>query len=499
MRTMPKNSPGATIVLFDRDLRRDDHPALSAAAKRGGPVVPVFIWSPEDEGEWSPGAASRWWLHQSLESLQTLLNDLGSPLVIRSGRIVPTLRSLIRETGADAVYWNRRYEPLAKKRQEEWRDELRRDRVNVETFHDGLLFDPASILTSGGTPYQVFTPFWKQCLLRDEPGKPLAVPRRLIPPEKAVNSVRVKGLRLEPKIKWDAGLREAWTPGAAGAAAELKRFLQHGLALYAKERDRPDHLGTSRLSPHLHFGGISPRRVWHAVRRAAMRLPKIRSDVAEPFLRQLIWREFAAYLLYHFPHTPEEPLRPKFNEFPWRDDHLLLAAWQRGRTGYPIVDAGMRQLWETGWMHNRVRMIVGSFLVKDLLIPWQRGAEWFWDTLVDADLANNTMGWQWIAGCGADAAPFFRIFNPVSQGEKFDPQGEYIRRFVPELRELSIEWIHHPWDAPEEMLKSAGIKLGETYPRPLVNHAEARKEALAAFFEMQAGAGNSSCDNEPKA
>jgi len=287
---------------------------------------------------------------------------------------------------------------------------------------------------------------------------------------------------LGPKLNWIAGLRAAWKPGSAGAEAELKRFLRDGLLTYPEGRNRPDLPGTSRLSPHLHFGEISPRQVWHAVKRSA-ESKSVSAAVWRDwqFLTELGWREFAHHLLFHFPHTPEQPLRPEFARFPWRKNPVWLRAWQRGQTGYPFVDAGMRELWATGWMHNRVRMVAASFLVKNLLLPWQDGARWFWDTLVDADLANNTLGWQWTAGCGADAAPFFRIFNPVSQGDKFDPEGAYVRRWVPELARLPSTWIHHPWQAPPTALAAAGIELGRTYPRPIVSHLVSRELALEAY------------------
>jgi deoxyribodipyrimidine photo-lyase len=315
-----------------------------------------------------------------------------------------------------------------------------------------------------------------------EPAEPQPAPTKLAASEKWPASLALGELRIEPRIPWDTGMRKSWSPGAAGAAREIERFLADGLEDYTTERDRPDHAGTSRLSPFLHFGEIGPRQVWYAVRRATReRHPRKHKEIAEPFLRQLVWREFAHHLLYHYPNTVTEPLREEFAAFPWHEDPLGLRAWQRGATGYPYIDAGMRQLWTTGWMHNRVRMAVASFLVKDLLIPWQLGAQWFWDTLVDADLANNTLGWQWTAGCGADAAPFFRIFNPVGQGERFDPEGSYVRQWVPELAKLPGEWIHKPWEAPAGVLQAAGVELGETYPRPIVDHAAARKRALEAL------------------
>ena len=286
----------------------------------------------------------------------------------------------------------------------------------------------------------------------------------------------IDDLGLLPALDWADGLRAQWTPGPNGAQAALDAFKTEAVSRYKTDRDRPDFVGTSRLSPHLHFGEISPRQVWHECMKA---------PVAEPYLRQLIWREFAHHLLYHFPHTPDQPLRENFNRFPWKKDPDGFAAWTRGKTGYPIVDAGMKELWRTGWMHNRVRMIVASFLVKDLLIPWQEGARWFWDTLVDANLANNTLGWQWVAGCGADAAPYFRIFNPVLQAAKFDPDGAYVKKWIPTLRGLPAPDLHRVYELPPAALTRAGVTLGTTYPRPVVDHAVARDAALDAYARLK--------------
>ncbi|MGE5192337.1 MAG: cryptochrome/photolyase family protein [Deltaproteobacteria bacterium] len=469
------------IVWFRHDLRVEDNPALVAAAARGGNIVPVFIWAPQDE-DWPEGGASRCWLHRSLASLQEDLGRLKSRLVIRRGSAADELGRLVRETGATSVFWNRRYEPKIGARDARIEAELKKNGVTAECDNASLLFEPWTVKTAAGTPFRVFTPFWRNCLELGEPDEPQPAPAKLPAPKKWPASLALGELKLEPRIPWDAGIRRAWSPGAAEAARELERFLTGGLEDYATERDRPDHLGTSRLSPFLHFGEIGPRQVWHAVRRAAReRRPRKHKEIAEPFLRQLVWREFAHHLLYHHPHTVTEPLREKFATFPWLEDPPGLRAWQRGATGYPYIDAGMRQLWTTGWMHNRVRMAVASFLVKDLLIPWQEGARWFWDTLVDADLADNTLGWQWTAGCGADASPFFRVFNPVGQGERFDPEGSYVRHWVPELAKLPREWIHKPWEAPPTVLKATGVELGATYPRPIVDHAAARKRALDAL------------------
>lgn len=421
---------GATIVWFRLDLRLGDNPALHTAAERGEPIIPLYIWAPEEEGDWPPGAASRWWLHHSLVALDKSLRERGSRLIVRRGPSLETLRQLIQETRADLVVFNRRYEPAL----------VARDRVvsatlPTESFNSALLIEPWDM-----KPYQVFTPFWKACLQKGFDAVPLPEPR-LKTPERWPKSLDLCELELLPKLDWAKGFD--WTPGEKGARANLERFTGEGVPSYAEDRNRPDRAGTSRLSPHLHFGEISPRQVWSA-------LP----SGAERYRAELGWREFAHHLLHNHPETPLKPLRAQFADFPWETDVGLLKAWQKGETGFELVDAGMKELWATGWMHNRVRMVAASFLVKDLLIPWQEGARWFWDTLVDADLANNTLGWQWTAGCGADAAPFFRVFNPDLQAEKFDPEGVYRRRWVKELA------------------------------FPIVDHGEARKRALAIYKEL---------------
>ena len=475
-----------SLVWFRCDLRLTDNPALAAAVKRGGPVVPVFIWSPDEEGTWSPGGASRWWLHQSLAALDARLRAGGSRLVIRRGPTLDTLRALLKETGAAAVFWNRRYEPVVIARDAKVKESLVSDGLAAESFNAALLHEPWTIQNQSSKPFQVFTPFWRHCLAKPDPAEPLPASKLLTAPLKWPKSLGLDELELEPKINWANGLRAAWQPGEAGATANLNRFLSKAFDDYTNHRNRPDVTGTSRLSPHLHFGEISPRQVWHGLRRmAAKRGSPVERWRGSQFLTEIGWREFAHHLLYHFPHTSTEPLRADFKNFPWRKDAAWLEAWQKGRTGYPIVDAGIRELWATGWMHNRVRMIVASFLVKDLLLPWQEGARWFWDTLVDADLAQNTLGWQWVAGCGADAAPYFRVFNPTSQGEKFDPHGDYVRKWCTELAKLPADWIHQPDKAPPAILRSAGIELGRTYPQPVVNHAIAREVALEAFARIK--------------
>lgn len=475
----------ATIVWLRNDLRLADNAALSAASATGGPVIPLFVWAPDEEGEWAPGAASRWWLHGSLRALAESLRGLGSRLVVRSGPSLEVLRDVAREAGAGAVCWNRRYEPVAVARDHSIKQALRDDGLDAKSHNSSLLLEPWENTKDDGTPYRVFTPFWKAMLRRVGIPFPIPVPARLAPPKSWPRSEALDDLALLPRIDWAAGMREAWTPGEAGAHAALERFLHEGIASYESARDVPSRTGTSRVSPHLHFGEIGPRQVWHAVRDLAAERGDPRFDAAaDAWLRQVAWREFGHHLLYHFPRTPTEPLRPEFQRFEWSDDAEPLGKWQRGLTGYPIVDAGMRELWTTGWMHNRVRMVVASFLVKDLRLPWQDGARWFWDTLVDADLANNTLGWQWTAGCGADAAPYFRVFNPVLQSRRFDPEGVYLRRWLPELARLDAKWIHEPHAAPPVVLEAAGVRLGRTYPEPIVAHDRAKRLALEAYQAM---------------
>lgn len=475
-------SANTTILWFRKDLRVGDNPALCEAAGRGGPVVPVFVWAPEVEGAWAPGAANRWWLHQSLRTLDEALHERGSRLILRKGDPKEALVKLVRETGARAVFWNRCYEPAVRQHDEQTGAILAEAGIEASSYDGALLVEPWHALNKQEKPYQVFTPFWRAHVAAIEPGEPRPAPAKLTAPKRWPTSVQLEDLALESTVDWAGGLRAAWQPGQRGAYYALDRFLDEALGDYAGARDRPDLPGTSRLSPHLRFGEISPRSVWHAVcQRAATEGRKGLVRGEEAYLRQLAWREFSYHLLVHFPHTTDAPLRSAFARFPWREDAEALRAWQEGRTGYPLVDAGMRELRTTGWMHNRVRMSAASFLVKHLLLPWQAGAQWFWDRLVDADLANNTLGWQWTAGCGADAAPYFRIFNPVLQGKRFDPAGDYVRHWVPELAMVPARWIHDPWQAPAEVLDQAGVALGDTYPRPIVEHKAARDRALLAY------------------
>jgi deoxyribodipyrimidine photo-lyase len=449
-------------------------------------VIPIYIHSPEDHGSWAPGRASDWWLHQSLIALEHSLTAMGSRLVIRRGPVLPAIRALVKETGAQTVFWNRCYDPCAVARDSQVQDALQTAGLSIKTFNSSLLFEPWTITNQSGQPFRVFTPFWRRCLALEEPAPPSPAPRSLPAPSRWPPSDSIVSLKLEPQRDWAGGIRAAWRPGEAGAKRQLTRFCEETFCDYSRRRNRPDLEGTSRLSPHLHFGEISPRQVWHRVKHVAEQKGLAPAEWRHSqFLTELGWREFAHQLLYHFPHTPDQPLRSEFASFPWRANKDWLQAWQRGRTGYPIVDAGMRELWTTGWMHNRVRMITASFLVKDLLIHWREGARWFWDTLVDANLANNTQGWQWVAGCGADAAPYFRIFNPVTQGQTFDPDGLYVRRWIPELGRLPTKWIHQPWVAPASVRAAADVVLDEQYPAPIVSHAIAREVALEAMNSMK--------------
>jgi deoxyribodipyrimidine photo-lyase len=445
-------------------------------------VIPVYVFAPGEEEPWAPGAASQWWLHHSLGGLAAELSARGSRLTVRTADdSLVALLGLARECGARRVVWNRRYEPAIIARDRRIKAELRAAGLETGSYNSALLHEPWTVKTKAGGPFQVFTPFWRHCKSLPDPAPPTPAPAAIPAPPQWPSSTPIDALGLKPRLDWAGGLRETWAPGSAAAHAALGRFLADGFDAYGSRRNDPGIVGTSRLSPHLHFGEIGPREIWHATCRFA------RGQGREPgwrdsqFLAELGWREFAYHLLYHFPHTPDLPLRSAYAQFPWKRAEDTAAAWRHGATGYPLVDAGLRELWHTGWMHNRVRMITGSFLVKDLLVNWTVGARWFWDTLVDADLASNTLGWQWVAGCGADAAPFFRIFNPVAQGMKFDPRGDYVRRWVPELARIPDEWIHHPWAAPETVRAAAGVVLGEHYPWPLVDHDIARREALQAL------------------
>ncbi len=471
-------SASPAIIWFRRDLRLDANPALAAAVARG-PVIPLFILDPADR----PGAASRWWLHGSLEALAESLVRLGVSLILRRGSPSEILPALAAETGARAIFWNRLYEPHLIARDEALEYVLTAQGIEVESFNGSLLAEPRQVKAQSGDPYKVFTPFWRTLAQIPLPA-PLPAPKKLasVP---SFPSEDLASWSLRPsKPDWAGGLRAIWQPGERAARSRLAAFIGEAMTAYREARDIPATEGTSRLSPHLHWGEISPHRIWSAVETAAAAHPAA-TEAGRAFLRELAWRDFAHHLLFHWPSIATENWKPQFDAFPWKDDTAAFTAWTRGETGYPIVDAGMRQLWQTGWMHNRVRMIAASFLVKHLMIDWRRGAEWFEDTLVDADLAVNRASWQWVAGSGADAAPWFRIFNPVLQGEKFDGDGAYVRAFVPELAGLGARYLHKPWAAPAAELSKAGIVLGKTYSAPLVDHGHARTRALAAFAKIR--------------
>jgi deoxyribodipyrimidine photo-lyase len=458
------------IMWFRQDLRLADHPALSAAAAVG-PVIPVYILDDDTPGEWRWGGASRWWLHKSLEQLGQHL-----PLVLRRGRADAVLTQLVQDTGAVGVYFTRDYAPWSGQLETRIKAICGGLGIDCHRYGGFLLHEPESIRNGSGEFFKVYTPFSKSCFGKGEPRdlKPVPHVRHW---SGAVASERLEDWSLLPtQPDWAGGLDAAWLPGEKNAHVMLRDFLDGGLADYAEGRDRPDKPFTSRLSAHLHWGEISPYQVWHTTRQA-MHVASGRLDRSgEKFLKEILWREFSYHLLHHVPTFPDKPFRTEFSDFPWADDPQGLLRWQKGNTGYPIVDAGMRELWSSGVMHNRVRMIVASFLVKDLLVPWQAGEKWFWDTLVDADIASNSASWQWVAGCGADAAPYFRVFNPVLQGQKFDPQGDYVRRWVPELADVAAEHIHAPWEMAVPP---------KSYPTPMINHGLARDRALAAFKKIK--------------
>lgn len=467
------------IVWFRNDLRLADNPALNSACAEHSEILPLYIHSPQEAEPWQPGAASRWWLHHSLAALDERFHARGGSVHVRCGDALSVLRQLVHATGAEAVYWNRQYEPAAIARDTRIKEALRAEGVLVKSNPGNLWREPWLVATKNGEPCRVFTPFWRSLrpVIDDSPPLPVAQAARWLHVD---GGLPLSALELLPRIRWDTGFSEAWKPGEVGANELLEVFCDDALSSYATSRDLPARHGTSRLSPHLHFGEVTPRQIHAAIRGRRHPGEDRNRPALEPYLRELGWREFAHHLLYHFPSSAQEDFNPRFAGFRWseiKEDQL--GRWQSGRTGIPLVDAGMRELWHTGWMHNRVRMVAASFLTKNLRAHWRNGARWFWDTLVDADLANNTLGWQWVAGTGADAAPYFRVFNPVTQSQKFDPDGAYLRRWLPELADVPARVIHEPWIDPA-CLRRTG------YPSPMIDPATSRQAALAAYSELRA-------------
>ncbi|MBV9735322.1 MAG: deoxyribodipyrimidine photo-lyase [Acidisphaera sp.] len=463
-----------SLLWFTRDLRLHDNPALQAALREGGQVVALYVLDDATAGRWAPGGAHRWWLHQSLTALARDLCARGGALVLRRGDTVQQIGALIEETGAASLHVGQPHEPWARRLVDAVEATARTRGVALHRHRTMLLFEPDALRTRAGGGFGVYTPFARACLARGVHEDPLPAPAHIPCPAPPPSDCLADWGLLPRSPDWAGGLRATWQPGEAGAARRLDQFIGAGLPGYAEARDRPGEDATSMLSPHLHWGEMPPGKAWREASCAG-------GHGLHRFLAEVLWREFCAHLLWHRPELPEAPLQERFAAMPWRRDPAGLRAWQRGRTGIPIVDAGMRQLWHIGWQHNRVRMIAASFLTKHLLIDWRDGEAWFWDTLVDGDLASNAAGWQWVAGSGADPAPFFRIFNPVLQGKKFDPEGRYVRRWVPELAALPDRFLHAPWELPAEVLEAAGVRLGRTYPRPVVDLAAGRRRALAAF------------------
>jgi deoxyribodipyrimidine photo-lyase len=465
------------IVWFRNDLRLRDNPALYFASKMKVPLILIYI-AEDHTVPWAMGEASRWWARQSLASLQnSLLKQYDATLVLRKGDPLSHLCEIIAKTKAKHLFYNHVFEPYFLERDQIIEKNLLDLNVTPHAFNGSLLNHPWDYKNRSGQPWKVFTPFWKTLRTLEQ--------REIIPTPSRFTALILTSQTLDelyplPTPRWYLTLDKTWQPGETGAKTNLNHFLKKGITHYIDGRDRPDLSHTSKLSPHLHFGEISPVQIWHAAMHVSMTTPKLSNQV-EKFLSELAWREFSYHLLYCFPSLPEKAFKPEFSHFPWKTNETLLKKWQTGQTGYPIVDAGMRELWHTGYMHNRVRMIAASFLVKHLLQPWQKGEAWFWNTLVDADLANNAASWQWVAGSGADAAPYFRIFNPILQGKKFDPEGDYVKRWVPELKHLPIEYLHMPWEAPVSLLASSD------YPAPIIAHEKGRQHALAAYQSMRKG------------
>tara|TARA_R110002124_G_scaffold100107_2_gene246561 strand:+ start:4963 stop:6450 length:1488 start_codon:yes stop_codon:yes gene_type:complete len=484
VKTKPSNACKPSIVWFRRDLRITDNSALREAVKFGGPVICVFIL---ESGQRAIGGASKWWLHHSLAALSASITQIGGQLVLRRGNPVEILDDLVDASGAQNVFWNRRYDAAGMETDKRVKARLTERNLVAQSLKSNLLFEPWDIEKKSGGYYKVYTPFKRACLSAGVDRPALAAPDRLLSPEAHPDSDTLEDWGLLPtNPDWSKTIAATWTPGEEGAKARLSAFLHDdGIVGYREQRNLPAIEGTSRLSPHIAFGEISPYQIWSAATAPDLDIP---AQDLETFLSEVLWREFSYTLLFYNPDLASRNFQPRFDGFPWEGDADRLPLWQNGQTGYPMVDAGLRQLWQTGWMHNRVRMITASFLVKHMLLDWRHGEDWFWDTLVDADPANNAASWQWVAGSGADAAPYFRIFNPMSQGEKFDREGAYIRQFVPELKDLPTKYLYAPWKAPADVLKKAGVELGKTYPKPIVEHSLAREKALSAFAKTKEAA-----------
>ena len=466
------------IHWFRQDLRLSDNPAFTLASEHKK-ILPIYILDNHNAGNYVLGGASRWWLNSSLVALD---KSLSGNLSLYCGDAIEIIKDIVVRFNPKAIYWNQCYEPWRISRDEEIKNYLQTKDIKFEVTNGSLLWKPEHITKKDGSPYKVFTPFYRKgCLQLEQPRKPLAVPKKSEYLKDVKASLQLHELELLSSTRWEQKLEPYWEIGEQGAYNCLHQFIKNGgVANYKDGRNLPARPYVSRLSPYLRFGEISPNQVWYEIKKHG------NNESIDCFCSELGWREFAYNQLYHNPELPIRNLQPKFDNFAWNDNNLsLLSAWQNGITGVPMVDAGMRELWQTGHMHNRLRMIVGSFLVKNLRLHWHYGERWFWDTLVDADLASNSASWQWIAGCGADAAPYFRIFNPVTQGQKFDSDGEYIRKFVPEIASLPNKYIFSPWTAPNFILKEANIKLGVTYPEPIIDLMLSRKQALIAFKALK--------------
>ena len=469
------NKPKA-IHWFRQDLRLSDNPAFYDATKNSS-ILPIYILDDKNSKEFSMGKASRFWLHHSLTSLDKSLDE---NLSIYQGDPLGIILEIIDRLNIEEIYWNRCYEPWRIKRDTHIKKEIESKGIKVNTLNGSLLWEPWTIKKGDGTPYKVFTPFFRKgCLLSDKPREPFPTPNNADLFHDSDKSLEVNDLALLPSIRWATEMKPFWNIGEDGAHKRLSEFLDSGIINYKNGRNFPAKPFVSKISPHIHFGEISPNQVWYTAKI------KGNNESIDHFLSELGWREFSYAQLYFNPELPKKNLQSKFDQFPWDDNLNNLLAWQKGQTGVPMVDAGMRELWLTGAMHNRVRMVVGSFLVKNLLLHWHHGERWFWDCLVDADLASNSASWQWIAGCGADSAPYFRIFNPVTQGEKFDPDGEYIRKYVPEIKALPNKYLFSPWETPKEELDKAGIVLGQDYPNPVIDLKLSRQNALDAFKSLK--------------